>query len=173
MAVVPSAPKHDWFCMPNGKYSPMNSEKTIRILLADDHMIVREGFISLLSDEIDIEVVGEAATGLQAVELTRKLLPDLVLMDISMPHMNGLEATRQIRKDFPDTKVIIFSSFGDDAYVESAAELGASGYLIKQASALHLSEAIREVHKGNTYCSPAVSKLFLARQRAALKKKSP
>jgi len=146
----------------------MNSKIMIRVLLADDHMIVREGFKRMLSAESDIKILGEAANGLQAVDLTRKLRPDVVLMDISMPRMNGLEAARLILKGFPDTKVIMFSSYSDDAYVESSAVLGVSGYLLKQSAANILPEAIREVHKGGTYCSPAVSKRFLARQKKAL-----
>src|SRR6185312_9176686 len=108
--------------------------KRITVLLAEDHRIVREGFRSLLKHETDIEVVGEAETGRQAVQLTRKLCPAVVVMDIAMPLLNGLEATRQIRKDFPGTKVIILSAHDDEAYVEQACALGASGFLLKQTS---------------------------------------
>ena len=94
------------------------SMKRIAVLLAEDHQIVREGFRSLLKHEGDIEVVAEAETGRQAVQLTRKHHPDVVVMDIAMPLLNGLEATRQIRKDFPDTKILILSAHSDDAYVE-------------------------------------------------------
>src|SRR5580765_8475308 len=99
--------------------------KQITVLLADDHQIVREGFRSLLAHENDIEVIGEAANGREAVQLTRKLHPAVVVMDIAMPMLNGLEATRQIRKDFPDTKVLILSAHSDDVYVEQATLLGA------------------------------------------------
>jgi DNA-binding NarL/FixJ family response regulator len=132
--------------------------KRITVLLAEDHQVVREGFRSLLEHERDIEVIGEAETGRQAVQLTRKLRPDVVVMDIAMPLLNGLEATRQIRKDFPDTKVLILSAHSDDAYVEQVAALGASGFLLKQASSHVLAEAIREVQKGNSFFSPSVSK---------------
>jgi YesN/AraC family two-component response regulator len=92
--------------------------KRTTVLLAEDHQIVREGFRSLLEYERDIEVVGEVETGRQAVAIVKKLRPDVVLMDIAMPRLNGLEATRQIRRDFPDTKVVILSAYNDDAYVE-------------------------------------------------------
>ena len=121
----------------------------ITVLLAEDHEIVREGFRKLLEAEHDLEVVGEAATGRQAVTLTKKLRPAVIVMDIAMPLLNCLEATRQIRKAVPDTKVLILSAHSDDAYVEQLTALGAAGYLIKQTSAHFLAEAIREVQKGN------------------------
>ena len=114
--------------------------KRITVLLAEDHQIVREGFRSLLKHEPDIEVVGEAETGRQAVQLTRKLRPAVVVMDIAMPLLNGLEATRQIRKEFPDTKVLILSAHSDDAYVEQVAALGAAGFLLKQTSSEVLAD---------------------------------
>ncbi|MDB6125541.1 MAG: LuxR family transcriptional regulator [Pedosphaera sp.] len=132
--------------------------KRITVLLVEDHQIVREGIRALLKHELDIEVVGEASTGRQAVQLTRKFHPDVVVMDIAMPLLNGLEATRQIRKDFPDTKVIILSAFSDDAYVEQVAALGAAGFLLKQSSSENLAAAIREVQKGNTIFSPTISR---------------
>jgi DNA-binding NarL/FixJ family response regulator len=137
----------------------------ITVLLAEDHHLVREGFRSLLEDESDIEVVGEAATGREAVQLTRKLKPAVVVMDIAMPLLNGLEATRQIRKDFPATKVLILSAHSDDAYVEQVATLGAAGFLLKQTSSHILAKAIREVQKGNTFFSPAVAKRVCVRNR--------
>src|SRR5881628_1597977 len=132
--------------------------KRITVLLAEDHQIVREGFRSLLEHESDLEIVGEAETGRQAVQMTRKLRPSVVVMDIAMPLLNGLEATRQIRKDFPETKVVILSAHSDDAYVEQMIELGASGFLLKQSSASNLAMAIRAAEKGNTFFSSAVSK---------------
>jgi DNA-binding NarL/FixJ family response regulator len=131
--------------------------KRITVLLADDHMVVREGFRKLLEAEDDLEVVGEAQTGRQAVELTRKLRPAVVVMDIAMPLLNGLEATRQIRKAFPGTKVVILSAHNDDAYIDQAVAIGAVGFLLKQTSSHNLSEAIREVQKGNTFFSPTIS----------------
>jgi DNA-binding NarL/FixJ family response regulator len=132
--------------------------KQITVLLAEDHQIVREGFRALLEHERDIQVVGEAETGRQAVQLTRKLGPAVVVMDIAMPLLNGLEATRQIRKDFPGVRVLILSAHNDDAYVEQVAALGAAGFLLKQTSSHALATAIREVAKGNTFFSPAISK---------------
>ena len=149
----------------------MNSAKPITVLLAEDHMIVREGLKKLLESESDIEVVGEATTGRQAVELAEKLHPAVIIMDIAMPQMNGLEATRQILKSQPGVKIIILSAHSDDAYVESATSLGAAGYLIKQTSAHFLSEAIRAVHKGNTFFSPSVAKHFQKRQDESVGRK--
>ncbi len=132
--------------------------KRITVLLAEDHQLVRQGFRSLLQHETDIEVVGEAETGREAVRLTRKLRPAVVVMDIAMPLLNGLEATRQIRKDFPETKVLILSAHSDDAYVEQVSSLGASGFLLKQTSSHVLATAIREVQEGKSFFSSSVSK---------------
>ena len=145
--------------------------KQITVLIADDHMIVREGLSKLLEAERDIEVVGEAATGRKAVELARELQPDVVVMDIAMPQMNGMEATRQIRKSAPNVKILILSAHSDDAYVESVTALGASGYLIKQTSAQFLSEAIRQVQKGNAFFSPAIARRRDRRQQGSLSRK--
>ena len=136
----------------------MNTTKRITVLLADDHTVVREGLRTLLEAEGDIRVVGEAATGRVAVELARKLLPDVVVMDIAMPVLNGLEATRQIRKSISGVKVLILSAHSDGAYVEQVMALGAAGYLLKQTSAQVLSQAVREVHKGKTFFGPAVAR---------------
>src|SRR5207249_2556361 len=142
--------------------------KRITVLLAEDHQIVREGFRSLLKQERDIEVVGEAETGRQAVQLTRKLRPAVVVMDIAMPLLNGLEATRQIRKEFPDTMVLMLSAHSDDAYVEQVTLLGAAGFLLKQTSSLVLATAIREVQKGNTFYRPSISKRVQDRSQKSL-----
>src|SRR5580698_7253606 len=127
------------------------SMKQITVLLADDHMIVREGFRKMLDLEDDLEVVGEAQDGRQAVAMAKKLRPDVVLMDIAMPLLNGLEATRQVLKAVPGTKVVILSAHSDDAYVSNATESGAMGYLLKQTSAHDVYQAIKEVHKGKTF----------------------
>ena len=121
-------------------------------------MIVREGLRSLLAAEGDIKVIGEAATGRQAVELARELRPAVVVMDIAMPVLNGLEATRQILKSNPDARVLILSAHSDDAYVEQATAQGAMGYLVKQTSAHFLAEAIRQVQQGHTFFSPAIAR---------------
>ena len=126
----------------------------ITVLLAEDHTIVREGLRALLKLEADIKVVGEAANGRQAVALASKLCPDVVVMDIAMPLLNGLEATRQILQTAPSAKVLMLSAHSDDAYVEQVMALGAAGYLIKQTAAHVLPDAIREVHKGNTLFQP-------------------
>jgi len=142
--------------------------KRITVLLAEDHQIVREGFRSLLKHERDIEVVGEAETGRQAVALVKKLRPAVVVMDIAMPLLNGLEATRQIRKDCPDTRVLILSAHSDDAYVDQMMGLGAAGFLLKQTSSHVLATAIRKVQNGNTFFSPDVSKRLGNRDRKSL-----
>jgi DNA-binding NarL/FixJ family response regulator len=132
--------------------------KRITVLLAEDHMIVREGFRKMLELEDDFEIVGEARDGRQAVALARKFHPDVVLMDIAMPQLNGLEATRQVLKTVPATKVLILSAHSDDAYVKNATESGAVGFLLKQTSAHDVCRAIREVQKGKTFFSPSISR---------------
>ena len=132
--------------------------KRITVLLAEDHTIVREGFRKMLDLEDDIEVVGEAQNGRQAVAMVKKLRPDVVLMDIAMPQLNGLEATRQVLKAVPATKVLILSAHSDDAYVKNATESGAVGFLLKQTSARDVCRAIREVQKGKTFFSPSISR---------------
>src|SRR5437763_7166048 len=139
--------------------------KRISVLLAEDHQIVREGFRWLRQHEADIEVVGEAADGRQAVQLTRKLRPEVVVMDIAMPRLNGLEASRQIRKELPETRVLFLAAHSDDAYVEQVAVLGATGFLLKQTSSENLATAIREVKKGNRFYSHSVSKRIQDRSR--------
>ena len=136
----------------------------ITVLLADDHTVVRDGFRSLLSAEGDFEVVAEARTGREAVLLTKELRPAVVVMDIAMPLLSGLEATRQILRAVPSTKVLVLSAHDDDEYVDQAIGLGASGYLIKQSSALVLCKAIREAHKGNKFFSPSISRRLRDRQ---------
>jgi DNA-binding NarL/FixJ family response regulator len=132
--------------------------KRITVLLADDHMMMREGLRMVLELEKDFQIVGEAEDGRQAVALVKKLRPAVVLMDIAMPLLNGLEATRQIRKDFPDTKVLILSAHSHAAFVKQVTELGAAGFLLKQTSSAVVATAIREVQKGNTFFSPSIAR---------------
>jgi len=121
-------------------------------------MVVREGFRKMLEFEDDMEVVGEAQDGRQAVVQVRKLNPAVILMDIAMPGLNGLEATRQILKALPEARIIILSAHSEDAYVMNAIDSGAKGYLLKQSSAQEVCRAIRNVLKGETYFSPSISK---------------
>src|SRR5271167_3151582 len=136
------------------------SMKRITVLLTEDHMIVREGFRKMLELEDDLEIVGEAKDGRQAVAMVKKLRPAVVLMDIAMPLLNGLEATRQVLKAVPAAKVLILSAHSDDAYVKNATESGAVGFLLKQTSAHEVCRAIREVHNGKTFFSPPITKHF-------------
>ncbi len=138
----------------------MKTQESISVLLAEDHLIVREGLKVLLQREADIRIVGEASSGSEAVDMTRTLRPDVVVMDIAMPNLNGLEATRQILREAPGTKVLILSAHSDDAYVERGMEVGAAGYLIKQTSAQFLTDAIRTVHQGKTFYNPSVSSRY-------------
>jgi DNA-binding NarL/FixJ family response regulator len=132
--------------------------KKITVLLAEDHTIVREGFRKMLELENDLQVVGEAQDGRQAVALVKKLRPAVVLMDIAMPRLNGLEATRQVLKAVPATKVLILSAHSDDAYIKEATDSGAVGFLLKQTSSHVVCEAIREVQKGNTFFGPTIAR---------------
>ena len=141
--------------------------KKINVLLADDHTVVRQGLRMLLDGEPDMTVVGEADNGLQTVQLARKLRPDVVVLDVAMPHLNGLEVTRRITRDLPDTRVLVLSSYSDEEYVQQLTEQGASGYLVKQTAATDLIKAIREAHKGNAFFSPSISKRFLEQCRDA------
>jgi DNA-binding NarL/FixJ family response regulator len=144
-----------------------NSMPKIQVLLADDHTIVRQGLRVLLEAETDIEVVGEAETGRQALQLAKKHNPDVVVMDIAMPVLNGLEATRQLVKEIPGIKVLILSSYSDDEYMRQLTEAGATGYLLKQTAATELITAIREANNGNAYFSPAISRRLLDQCREA------
>src|SRR5438034_4095198 len=125
--------------------------RKINVLLVDDHTVVRQGLRALLKAEEDMEVIGEAENGRQAVTLARKSPPDVVVMDVAMPLLNGCEATRQIVKSLPAAKVLVLSSYGDDECVQQLVQAGAAGYLLKQTAANELLKAIREVRNGNSF----------------------
>ncbi len=138
----------------------------ITVVLADDHTIVREGIRALLNSEPGISIVAEAENGREAVTLALALRPDVVVMDIAMPILNGMEATRQILAAAPATRVIILSAHSDDAYLEHVMELGAAGYLLKQSSSGLLAEAIRQVHQGKPCFSPSISRRLSRRGKS-------
>ena len=144
------------------------SMKRITVLLAEDHTVVREGLRKILELEDDFEVVGEAEDGRQAVALVQKLRPAVVVMDIAMPLLNGLEATRQILKAVPCARILILTAHSDDAYIKVATESGAVGFQLKQACARVLSAGIREVNKGHTFFGPFMAKRLPERERKSL-----
>jgi DNA-binding NarL/FixJ family response regulator len=135
--------------------------KVITVLIIEDHTMVREGIRAMLKLESDFVVLGEAADGRKAVAMSIELKPDVVLMDIAMPRLNGLEATRQLMKACPSSKIIILTAHSDDAYVKSAVDSGAAGFLIKQDSAEDVCRAIREVHRGGIHYSKSISRRFV------------
>ena len=130
----------------------------IQVLLADDHPIVRKGLRALLEGEAGIEVIGEAEDGREAVQKTQELLPDVVLMDLSMPALSGLEATRQIKKRFPEVKVLVLTRHANEEYVFQILRAGASGYVVKKAAPTELMLAIKAVYQGDSFLSPAISR---------------
>lgn len=134
---------------------------TIKVLLADDHNVVRQGLRMLLEAQQDIKVVGEAENGRQAVQLAKSLEPDVVVLDVAMPLLNGLEATRQITREVPKARILVLSTYCEEDYVKQLTEEGASGYLVKQTAATDLIKAIRETHKGNAFFSPSIAKRVL------------
>jgi DNA-binding NarL/FixJ family response regulator len=147
--------------------------KKITVLLVDDHTVVRQGLRALLSLEEDIEVVGEAENARQAVRMAMKAPPDVVVMDLMMPFMNGLEGTRQMRKYVPSAKVLVLSSHNDEDYVQQMIEIGASGYLTKHTVGDDLVLAVREVQKGNAFFSPAIMKRLQDHWRHAFAEGKP
>jgi len=133
----------------------------IKILIADDHKILRQGIRSLLASEEDFEVVAESSDGQETVKETLKHKPDVVLMDIAMPNLNGFEATRQIRKKFPEVKVLVLSMYRDDEYVLQALQAGVSGYVLKDVAVEELITAIRAVHNNQYFLSPSISRTVI------------
>jgi DNA-binding NarL/FixJ family response regulator len=136
-------------------------EKPITILLADDHTIVRQGLAKVLEAEPSFSIVGEARDGREAVSRVDQLNPDVVIMDISMPLLNGIEATRQIKKAHPRTKIIILSMHSQNRFVSELLTLGASGYLLKDSEGTDVINAVNAVVKGDTYLSPSISRLII------------
>ena len=139
----------------------MAQDRPIRILIADDHTIVRQGLSKLLEEEVGIEVVGEAVDGRDAVTRAMDLMPDIVLMDLSMPGLHGLEATRQITKRLPKTRVLILSMHKNEAYVLQSLQAGGSGYILKDSASEEVVGAIRAVSKGDSYLSPSISRVVI------------
>ena len=129
-----------------------------KILIVDDHSIVRKGLATLFERQLDLEIVGEAAGGIQAVQMAENLQPDVVIMDISMPECNGIEATRQIKNIQPNSKILILSMHNNEEYVFQALKAGASGYLLKKAAPEELLTAIQDICRGYFYLSPSISK---------------
>ena len=133
----------------------------ITVLVAEDHTIVRKGICSLIDGKADIQVVGEAEDGREAIDKVGTLLPDVILMDITMPHLNGLEATRQIKKTFPQMKILALTMYTNEEYILQILQAGASGYVIKQAAPAELISAIHAVYRGDSYLSPSISKTII------------
>jgi NarL family two-component system response regulator LiaR len=135
----------------------------IKVIIADDHALFREGTHSLIGHEKDMEVVGEASDGEEAIKLVTELHPHVVLMDISMPRVNGIEATRRIKADFPSTAVLILTAYDNDQYIVALLEAGAAGYLLKNVSGSDLVNAIRAVHAGEAVLHPAIAQKVFSR----------
>ncbi|HUU12841.1 MAG TPA: response regulator transcription factor [Terriglobia bacterium] len=146
---------------------PSNSlEKKIRVMLAEDHTLVRQGFRRILEDDPRIVVVGEASTGLKAIELAKELKPEIVVMDLAMPELGGLEASAEILKVNPETKILILSMYSNEAYVRRAFEIGAKGYMLKNAIEVDLTRAVMALAEGGAYMSPGISNLVIESLKA-------
>lgn len=141
----------------------MSEPTKIRTMLLEDHKMVRQGLVALLQDAPDIEIVGEAGNGEAAVNLARTHRPDVALLDISMPGMNGLEAAQKIREVSPDTKLLFLTMYADDEYIIQALRFGGTGYVLKDADAGTLIDAVRRVRRGESYLSPEVSQTIIRR----------
>jgi DNA-binding NarL/FixJ family response regulator len=141
-------------------------EKKIRVLLAEDHTLVRQGFRRILEDDPRITVVGEAGTGLAAIEQTRTLKPDVIIMDLAMPELGGLEASAEILKFDPEVKILILSMYSNEAYVRKALDIGARGYVLKNAIEVDLTRAVLALSEGHNYLSPEVSKVVIENMKS-------
>jgi len=139
----------------------MSESKPIRVMLVDDHAVVRSGLSAFLLAFDDLELAGEASNGMEAVRMCEEIQPDVVLMDMMMPEMDGADATRAIREHYPDVQVIALTSFKEDEIVQSALEAGAIGYLLKNISATELANAIRDAHTGRPTLAPEATKALI------------
>jgi DNA-binding NarL/FixJ family response regulator len=138
----------------------------LRILLAEDHETIRDGLKLLVNSQPDMEIVGEAANGRVAVQLAQQLLPDVVVMDVSMPELNGLQATKKLKQKCPQVKVLTLTRHTDDGYLQQLLQAGASGYVLKQSKSAELLRAIRAVVAGQTYLDPAITEKAVSQIRA-------
>ena len=136
-------------------------DRLVRILLVEDHTIVRQGLARLLGDQLNIEIVGEATDGRMAMEKALNLKPDIIIMDIAMPFMNGIEAAKRIRKDLPKTKILILSMYSHEHYIHELLEVGISGYLLKDSSGRDIINAIHAAMRDETFLSPSISKIVV------------
>lgn len=144
----------------------------IRIMLADDHTIVRQGLARLLNDQPDLKIVGEAVNGRTAVDKTLELKPDVVIMDIAMPQMNGIEAAKRIKKKLPKTKILILSMYSHEHYIHELFETGVSGYILKDSSGRDIIKAIHAAMNDETFLSPSISKVLVDAYRSPRKSSS-
>ena len=142
----------------------------IKVLIADDHTILRQGIKALLDNQAEIEVIGEAKDGREALTLIERLLPDVVLMDIAMPGLNGLEATRRIKKKFPGIKVLVLTMYTNEEYVFQILNAGANGYLVKETAFQDLISAIKAVYRDEAFMSPSISKKVINRYTQRVRK---
>jgi DNA-binding NarL/FixJ family response regulator len=147
----------------NSNNNDIEMSKVIRVLLADDHALVREGTRRLLETENDVEVVAEAASGEEAVEATKRLHPDIAIMDIAMPGMGGIEATRLIKVSCPETAVLVLSAYDDEPYLMKLLEVGAAGFLLKSVHGRDLISAIRAVSRGESVLQPSIAEKIMLR----------
>jgi DNA-binding NarL/FixJ family response regulator len=147
----------------NSSNNDLEMSQVIRVLLADDHALVREGTRRLLETESDVEVVAEAASGEEAVEATKRLHPDIAIMDIAMPGMGGIEATRAIKVSCPETAVLVLSAYDDEPYLMKLLEVGAAGFLLKSVHGQELISAIRAVSRGESVLQPSIAEKIMLR----------
>ena len=145
----------------------------IKVLLADDHSIVRDGLKALLDEDPIVDIVGEAANGKQVITFCEEHKPNVILMDINMPEMNGIEATRAVVSSFPDVRVLVMSMFGDQKFISEALEAGAMGYMMKNVGKDALIEGIQTVHEGKSYFTRDVSEIMMAKYMKSSSVKSP